>query len=706
MTLARGQALEAKNGGVSNHEARKGTLKDLFVCLVVRFPRLSSLLFSSVLLVAAGLRFAGLDWDRGHFVHPDERRMLMVVEQLHWPQPWSWREVLSPASPLNPRFFAYGSFPLYLLRLLGAVVGSDPARLYLPGRALSAAFSLLTVAAIYAMGRELGGRRVALVASALLGCSVLSIQLAHYLAVDSLLTLLSTLAAWCMVRVAGSGSLRWGALAGALTGLALATKTSAMPLLVAGWAAWALWTFGAGGVSRLRRGLAGLAASGVAAGLTFVAAEPYAVIDWFRFAIDVGQESAMASGALDLPYTRQFTGTPVYLYQLRELVVWSLGAPLGLLGLAGLLWSTWRALAGARRWSPVRGCAGGSPGSWARGWGTRPAWPWYRTVWAFRRAEPEGCSAKCPAAAHGAAPAGTASDSLLERAGEATAKKADHLVILAWMWPYLLATGALHAKFSRYLAPLVPWLCLMAALFLRWLWGRASGRRRARRLVAGLGAGVLVATALYALAFTTIYLRPHPWLAAGEWMRRHVPDGAVLTAEMWDDRLPVAGPGDSAAPRYRYLDLDMYAVDSDGGLGTLADALSRADYVVLASQRLYGAIGRLPDRYPLAAAYYRLLFSGRLGFALADVESSYPRLGPLAIADEPLDGTVLPRPPLPPPAPLVLTLGRADESYSVYDHPRVMVFRKIEALSADELEARIRAAANCCVGRLGAPLCS
>lgn len=676
-----------------NHKAHGGTRKDLFVRFVVHLPRSSStLLFSSVLLVAAALRFAGLDWDGGHLVHPDERRMLMVVEKLHWPQPAGWQELLSPASPLNPRFFAYGSFPLYLLRLLGALVGSDPARLYLPGRVLSATFGLLTVAALYAIGRELGGRRVGLLASALLACAVLAIQLAHYLTVDSLLTLLATLAVWCWLRVAHSGSLRPGLLAGALTGLALATKTSALPLLCAGWAAWALVALGGAGVPRLRRGLAGLLASGAAAGLAFVAAEPYAAIDWFRFGMGVAQEWAMASGAVDLPYTRQFAGTPAYLYQLRELATWSLGLPLGLLGLVGLAWLTWwvvgrsglgrlRAVAMRDRLSRFALCRcrllRGNP-PWGSAGGERSGRPGWRQGFA-----------PCP---HDPRPAGAATT------------KADaigHLVILAWVWPYLLATGSLHAKFSRYMAPLVPWLCLAAALLLWQLWERAGARRWARWAVAGMGGAVLAATFAYALAFTSIYLRPHPWLAAGDWIRRNVPEGAVLTTEVWDDRLPVAGPGDPATPAYRYVELDMWAIEGEAGLEALADALSQADYVVLASQRLYGAIGRLPERYPRAFAYYQALFAGQLGFRLAHVEASYPLLGRLAIVDEPFDGTWLPRPALPQPAPLVLSFGRADESYSVYDHPRVLIFRKAERLPPEEIEARIRRAAGGSPGEAG-----
>jgi len=97
-------------------------------------------------------------------------------------------------------------------------------------------------------------------------------------------------------------------------------------------------------VPRLRRGLGGLALGTALASVTFLLAEPYALLDGFLFVSGLAQEGAMARGAADLPYTRQFIGTLPYLYTLRELVVWSLGVPLGALALAGLGWMTWRAL--------------------------------------------------------------------------------------------------------------------------------------------------------------------------------------------------------------------------------------------------------------------------------------------------------------------------------------------------------------------------
>ena len=66
--------------------------------------------------------------------------------------------------------------------------------------------------------------------------------------------------------------------------------------------------------------------------------------------------------------------------------------------------------------------------------------------------------------------------------------------------------------------------------------------------------------------------------------------------------------------------------DTPRKLDRLATELVRADYILFYSNRLYGTITRLPERYPVTSAYYRQLFGGELGYRLANVETSYPNI--------------------------------------------------------------------------------
>src|SRR5215475_7656981 len=96
------------------------------------------------------LRLYGLNWDQGNSFHPDERQILFHVTALHWPT--SLAQFLDPTqSPLNPHFFAYGSFPIYLLALIGAILHYNSSslsafvNLTFIGRDISALFDTGTI---------------------------------------------------------------------------------------------------------------------------------------------------------------------------------------------------------------------------------------------------------------------------------------------------------------------------------------------------------------------------------------------------------------------------------------------------------------------------------------------------------------------------------------------------------------------------------
>lgn len=657
------------------------------------------LLLGLVLLGAAALRLFNLDWDGGHLYHPDERHILMVTDRLAWPPDLAL--LLTPESPLNPKSFAYGSLVFYLLRAVTSLLGTlgdlggplaglrdldSLLGMRLVGRTLSALFDTGTVLVVYLLGRTLYDRWAGLLAAALVGLATLHIQLAHFYASDTPLTffLTTTLLHWALFL--RTGRRRWALLAGLTTGLALATKVSAAPVLllmavgpalrVARASARQPWPW-----ERLLSGPAlraavttGLPSLAVAA-LTFALCSPYALIDATTFVQHVAEQNAMARGLLDLPYTRQYINRPHYLYFLQNLGLFGFGPALGLAALGGSLFALLRGL-------------------WRR--------------------------------------------------------RTEDLLLLAWVVPYFAIVGSFHAKFLRYLLPITPVLCLFAAVGLltlrRWLdqrrelaWLAAAGssphwlagvdldaaarrwferkglgyfehvplaavrpdhplaaetgRRRAwpgRLVAAGIGL-VVLGTAFWALAYVRVYTEPHTADRASAWIYQHIPAGAVLATEHWEEGLPVPLRLDDrlyTPEQYRRLTLNLYEPDDERKYRHLVETLQQADYILFFSNRLYGTIPRLPDRYPLTTRYYQLLFGEQLGFELVAVFATYPNLFGLALVDDTLSDPGLPTPRLLRdfrPAPLVLNLGRADESFSVYDHPKVLIFRKRTTLSEADL---------------------
>ena len=83
-------------------------------------PRNASLTaLLAICLLALGLRFYGLNWDDGfpYTPHPDERAILAKVDEIAPPSLGNLGVLLdADESPWNPRWFPYGSLPLYLLK--------------------------------------------------------------------------------------------------------------------------------------------------------------------------------------------------------------------------------------------------------------------------------------------------------------------------------------------------------------------------------------------------------------------------------------------------------------------------------------------------------------------------------------------------------------------------------------------------------------
>lgn len=151
--------------------------------------------------------------------------------------------------------------------------------------------------------------------------------------------------------------------------------------------------------------------------------------------------------------------------------------------------------------------------------------------------------------------------------------------------------------------------------------------------------------------------------------------GTAITVEApWDDGLPLRTQYDGYGGIYQSgLSLDMYLDDNPQKLAAFLDVLDRTEYIAISSSRQWASTTRIPERYPLNLAYYRNLlgcpqdkdiewcyevaqvgmFKGQLGFELVQVFQSDPSLGSFSINDQP-----------------------SEEAFTVYDHPKVFIFRK------------------------------
>jgi len=570
-----------------------------------------------IVLLGFLLRLYGLNWDSGNSFHPDERQIMFHVTVLTWPK--SMAQFLDPVnSPLNPHFFAYGSFPLYLLASLGYVlVRISPAlesftNLTLVGRVLSALFDSGTILftgllALKLTRDDTPGRRyvwrIALLAAALVACTPFQLQLSHFYTVDTILLFFVILTVYgCVHLIDTEHPIRWALLVGLGYGLALATKFSAaplaVPLLVAVLLRWRKQDF--------FTSLTSLLIAGFFTIIVFLIAEPYALLDMSNFIQQVADQGSLARGTLDLPYVRQFAGTIPYVYEAKNMLWWGMGLLLGLAAGVGIVW------AGVQLWR--------RKASEFAGW----------------------------------------------------------LVVLSWILVYGAITGSFFVKFMRYMLPVYPFLTLLAAAvlvsFTRLTWKQVSEvaengtlrkpstRERAVKIASSSAIMLVLGGTLFqGLALLNVYSQPNTRVQASTWIYNHTKPHSVLTYEQWDDSLPVAigqkDPSEYTQLVYTNLygqqttGLGLYDDDTMAKAQLLAKLLPQVNAITMPTDRLDKSIPRLPKRYPLTIHYYQLLFSGQLGFHRAKQFENHPHLFGITLDD-----------------------SGADESYSVFDHPTARIF--------------------------------
>ncbi|MGD8997939.1 MAG: hypothetical protein PVH80_07505, partial [Anaerolineae bacterium] len=237
-------------------------------------------------------------------------------------------------------------------------------------------------------------------------------------------------------------------------------------------------------------------------------------------------------------------------------------------------------------------------------------------------------------------------------------------VTLTWVLPSFAFAGALHAKFPRYLLPLMPVLAIYAAVLIADL-GHLEGP-----LAGGFCILLLGSMLVRCLMLVSMYRAPHPWLSASQWFYEHAKPGAVVATEEWDHPLPVDSIG------YDVRVLPIFDEESAKKWGAIEDALADADYVVIASRRGYATLAGMPERYPRTARYYEQLFEGELGFEPVACFGRFPSLGSFVLADDPTASLAFSLPEL---CALeryrVSRPGQLDESFVVYDHPQALVFK-------------------------------
>ncbi|GAC1315655.1 MAG: hypothetical protein NVSMB2_07670 [Chloroflexota bacterium] len=576
-----------------------------------REGRVHFVILGLILLVAAAFRLHGLEtWDANSHQHPDERFLTIVSSQLSMPN--SLAEYFNTArSSINPyangqERYAYGQLPLTLTRWVAErTAHTSYDEVYGVGRALSALADLGSIVFAWLLAREVFGVRVAHLSALLMSLTVLDIQLSHFFAVDTFVAFFAAASLYFGHRAWTRDSLTDALVAGVCIGLSTACKISALTLIPVLGLAFIWPRRGRPSVAQVMDGATALGVALVGAFLAFRIAEPYAFV---------------GPAAWSLRLNPQWFADKIYWAQISSgtidvpyMIQWA-GTPSYTFVLQNVV-------------------------QWAMG----PA---------LGIASVTGLGVAC------------------WRLMRGRQQERDALLVIAWTVLNLLYFGGQFAKFLRYLLPAYFTWTMLAAYVLVLATDVLARRRRWHLDAMGrsLAPVVVTATALWACAFSVgLYDQPHSRLQASDWIYANIPAGATLATEHWDDRLPLPRPG-MDTNRYRYNELSLYDAETQAKRDKLESVLDSSQYIVMASRKLVGSIPRLPERYPLAATYYRLLESGQLGYERVARIQVEPRLGPLTVDD-----------------------SLAQEDFTVYDHPLVDIYAKRSDYASAAIHAQLDA---------------
>ena len=546
-----------------------------------------------IFFVSLSFRLYGLNWDQGQHLHPDERFLTMVTNDISLPTSLAqyFNTSLSPLNPYNYaqyQFFVYGTFPLFLTKFIAVNFKFDNYQhLVFVGRFLSALFDSLNIFLLYLLSRKLTKNKFVYFPSLLYTFCVLPLQLSHFFAVDTFLTTF-ILATFTLLVY------NIFPLAAVTFGLALACKISAiyfLPIII---------LFLLQKYQKNKNIFFLLLITTFCLLITFLVFhifQPYAFNGLFRInphfidSIKTLQLYSRPDGNFP-PAVQWLSKTPL-LFSLQNIVFWGLGLPIFIVFVISL----------------------------------------FKTK--FLKVSP--------------------------------------FINFALIWLLLIYfyQGSQFAHSMRYFLPIYPFICLLVGIYLS-------------KIKPKVGFIFLIIQIFIAIGFISIYSRPHSRVQASSWIYQNIPINSVLASEYWDDGLPL-NLGGNNSNLYKQITLYPYDPDSSEKIETLLSQTNSADYLIMSSNRLWASIPQVPKLYPLTTKYYQDLFAEKLNFKKLIEINSYPGFtlpflnkcyyfGPTNFpgiknqwftAD---DQCLYPG--------IYLRDDTAEEAFSVYDHPKVLIFQK------------------------------
>lgn len=223
-------------------------------------------------------------------------------------------------------------------------------------------------------------------------------------------------------------------------------------------------------------------------------------------------------------------------------------------------------------------------------------------------------------------------------------RNTDFIIIFMWVFFLFLYQSLQSVQTMRYFILLYPFLAILAGL------GFTYFSKHTNKIIQGF---LLLAVIIWPLLFFSIYTKPITRYTASEWIYKNIPANSLILTEAWDDALPLPIDGE---PSYTIKELPVFDPDTQQKWQKMDAMLSQGDYYILSSNRGWGSIPTVPERYPKMTKFYQDLFAGKTDYKKIAEFTSFPSLSYIGI-------------------PLTIPDKNAEEAFTVYDHPVVMIFK-------------------------------
>jgi hypothetical protein len=580
----------------------------------------SKLILLSIFLFAAALRFFNPNWDQGFHLHPDERFLTLVGIAMK--QPSSLAQYLDPATSLfnpaniNYKFYVYGMFPVTINKLLAIMFKADDyANFTIIGRLLSAFIDLVTlgfivkITSLFRKHHKLP-QPVIYLSAFFYAITVFAIQQSHFFTVDTFLNCFMLASLYFSLRFYYESTLTNVGIAGLFFALGAASKASAVYILPLDLF---FLLLGSLPIQKETKHLT------VKRMIHVVQTKQFFTRLILMFVI-FGVVSYVTIRLADPYYFKDanflhLSPNPVFMDNIKQLK--ALSTPQAL-------------------FPPSVQWVHKAPVVFAlynlAFWGVGIVYFAFIIIGIY---------------------------SLLKKH-----KHVELLAILAWVLLFFLYQSTQFDKTMRYFFFIYPFLALYAGIGFYYLTKLSFPRRWAeypkgesssfKHLPLTTNVFLILLLLIYPLAFMSIYMHPVTRVSASKWIFQHVPSSDFLLNEHWDDALPLP----VTAQQYPNDLLPVFDVDSPEKWQKMDTLLQKGNYYILSSNRGWGSIPTVPERYPQMKQFYEDLFAGKLQYKKVAEFTSYPSLTYLGI-------------------PLTFPDDSAEEAFTVYDHPKVMIFRKM-----------------------------